>query len=105
MLQGLDYVRRKLAWMREKGIWPNGQRYLWTDAFGVVLLVSLFRRTREPHFLNEAEAVVREVERVLGRRRGLRIGEAPDRDGQYFHYLAMWIYALERLGAERPGVS
>jgi hypothetical protein len=32
----------------------------------------------------------------------LRIGEAPDRDGQYFHYLAMWIYALSRLGAIIP---
>ena len=26
---------------------------------------------------------------MLGRRHGIRIGEAPDRDGQYFHYLAM----------------
>jgi hypothetical protein len=23
------------------GLWPNGSRYLWTDAFGVVLLVFL----------------------------------------------------------------
>jgi hypothetical protein len=28
---------------------------------------------------------------VLGRSRGLRIGETPDRDGQYFHHLAMWL--------------
>jgi hypothetical protein len=41
---------------------------------------------------------VAEVYRVLGRPRGIRIGEAPDRDGQYFHYLAMWLYALGRLG-------
>ena len=27
-----------LAWMREQRIWPNGLRYLWTDAFGLVLL-------------------------------------------------------------------
>ena len=46
-----------------------------------------------------AEWVVAEVERVLGRPRGIRIGEEPDRDGQYFHYLAMWIFALDRLGA------
>jgi len=26
-----------------------------------------------------------------------------DRDGQYFHYLAMWIFALDRLGAVDPG--
>jgi hypothetical protein len=35
-----DYVLAKLHWMREEQIWPNGLRYLWTDAFGLVLLVS-----------------------------------------------------------------
>ena len=40
--------------------------------------------------------MVAEVARVLGRPRGIRIGEAPDRDGQYFHYLAMWLFALAR---------
>ena len=74
-------------------------RYLWTDAFGVVLLVSLWREIRDDRLLRECEWVVAEVERVLGRPRGIRIGEEPDRDGQYFHYLAMWIFALERLGA------
>ena len=34
--------------------------------------------------------------------RGIRIGEEPDRDGQYFHYLAMWLYALAVLGRHRP---
>jgi hypothetical protein len=43
-----------------------------------------------------------DVQRVLGRRRGLRIGEAADRDGQYFHYLAMWLFALARLGDLNP---
>ena len=46
--------------------------------------------------IDEAEWVVAEVDRVLGRPRGIRIGEEPDRDGQYFHYLAMWLYALAR---------
>lgn len=95
----LQWVLRKLAWMREERIWPKGLRYLWTDAFGVVLLVSLHRRTGERQWLDEARDLVREVERVLGRKRGIRIGEAPDRDGQYFHYLAMWLFALARLGA------
>jgi hypothetical protein len=89
--------------MRERLIWPNGLRYLWTDAFGVVLLVSLFRRLGEKRYLDEAEWVVAEVDSVLGRRIGIRIGEAPDRDGQYFHYLAMWLFALGRLGTVRPG--
>ena len=26
------YVLKKLDWMREERIWPNGLRYLWTDA-------------------------------------------------------------------------
>jgi hypothetical protein len=89
--------------MRDRRIWPNGRRYLWTDAFGVVLLVSLYRVLGENRYLEEAEWVVAEVDRVLGRRVGIRIGEAPDRDGQYFHYLAMWLFALGRLGAVRSG--
>lgn len=100
---GIDYVLGKLEWMRRERIWPNGLRYLWTDAFGVVLLVSLYRRLGDERWLDEAEALVTDVERVLGRPRGLRIGEAPDRDGQYFHYLAMWLFALARLGEHRPG--
>jgi hypothetical protein len=88
--------------MRAEGIWPNGLRYLWTDAFGVVLLVSLYAELGERRYLDEAEGVVAEVDRVLGRPRGIRIGEAPDRDGQYFHYLAMWLYALAMLGRHLP---
>ena len=39
---------------------------------------------------------------MLGRPRGIRIGEEPDRDGQYFHYLAMWLYALAVLARYIP---
>ena len=98
----LNYVFTKLAWMRAQQIWPNGLRYLWTDAFGLVLLTSLYAETGERHFLDEAEWLVDEVERVLGRPRGIRIGEASDRDGQYFHYLAMWLFALATLGRYLP---
>ncbi|HZS64133.1 MAG TPA: hypothetical protein VFA53_06515 [Xanthobacteraceae bacterium] len=98
----IDFVLQKLRWMREERIWPNGLRYLWTDAFGVVLLVSLFGLLDEQRYLDEAEWLVAEVERVLGRRRGIRIGEAADRDGQYFHYLAMWMFALSVLGDLEP---
>ena len=98
----IDYVEAKLAWMRSKEIWPNGLRYLWTDAFGVVLLVSLYEALDDDAWLDDAEHLVAEVKRVLGRPRGIRIGEAPDRDGQYFHYLAMWLYALAVLGQYRP---
>ena len=98
----MGYVLNKLNWMRARNIWPNGLRYLWTDAFGVTLLVSLYDELGEDKFLHEAEWVVAEVERVLGRPRGIRIGEEPDRDGQYFHYLAMWLYALAVLGRRVP---
>lgn len=94
----LDYVLAKLEWMQSEGIWPNGLRYLWTDAFGVVLYVSLYRETGDQCWLDAAVGLVADVDRVLGRPRGYRIGEAPDRDGQYFHYLAMWLFALQRLG-------
>ena len=97
-----NYVLDKLSWMRAERIWPNGLRYLWTDAFGVILLVSLYRELEDERFLEEARWVVAEVDRVLGRPRGIRIGEQPDRDGQYFHYLAMWLYALAVLGKHVP---
>ena len=87
-LKNIDYVLRKLAWMRSQRIWPNGLRYLWTDAFGLVLLVSLYGALNEEPYLDGAMELVAEVDRVLGRKRGIRIGEEPDRDGHYFHYLA-----------------
>jgi hypothetical protein len=64
--EDIDNVLAKLDWMRERRIWPNGMRYLWTDAFGVVLLVSLYHRLKQPKFLAQAQLVVAEVERVLG---------------------------------------
>jgi hypothetical protein len=102
MRPAVQEVLRQLDWMRSVSIWPNGLRYLWTDAFGVVLLVSLRDELGDDRYVQEAEWVVAEVERVLGRPRGIRIGEAPDRDGQYFHYLAMWLFALQVLGETRP---
>lgn len=101
-LNDTGYALQKLAWMRQRRIWPNGLRYLWTDAFGVVLLVSLYEELGEKRWLDEAEWVVAEVGRVLGRERGIRIGEEADRDGQYFHYLAMWLFALAVLGRHVP---
>ena len=66
---GIEYVLEKLRWMRAERIWPNGLRYLWTDAFGVILLVSLYGALARVEFLDEAERVVAEVDRVLGRPR------------------------------------
>lgn len=102
MLNDVDYVLSKLDWMESERIWPNGLRYLWTDAFGVLLYLSLHRETGDARWLERAEALTAEVDHVLGRPKGLRIGEAPDRDGQYFHYLAMWLTALARFGDIEP---
>jgi hypothetical protein len=101
----IDQVLERMRWMERSGVWPRGLRYLWTDAFGVVLLVSLSRAAGDDGYLDRAEWLVDEVERVLGRDRGLRIGEEADRYGQYFHYLAMWIFALHVLGRERRGYA
>lgn len=102
-LKDIDYVSVKLAWMEYQGIWPNGLRYLWTDAFGLVLLVSLYQETGQLHYLRQARELVDEVYRVLGRDKGLRIGEEAHRDGQYFHYLIKWVYALMVFGQFVPG--
>lgn len=69
---------------------------------GVVVLASLYQELGEPEYLETAEWVVAEVDRVLGRRLGYRIGEEPDRQGQYFHYNAMWLFALRTLGMIKP---
>ena len=60
-LSDTRYAVDKLAWMRKERIWPNGLRYLWTDAFGVVLLVSLYEAPRDERYLDEAEGLVAEV--------------------------------------------
>ena len=104
-LRDIDYVLEKLDWMRGERIWPNGRRYLWTDAFGLVLYVSLYRETGDRQWLDSAKSLVADVDQVLGRPRGYRIGEAPDRDGQYFHYLAMWLYARSQDEAAAPTLA
>jgi hypothetical protein len=92
--QDIDFVLQKLRWMQYENIWPNGLRYLWTDAFGVVLLASLYAELEDDQYLEQARTLIDDVYRVLGRERGIRIGEAADRDGQYFHYLFIGQWAL-----------
>lgn len=93
-------------------------RYLWTDAFGVVNYLTLFTQTGRGHFLQQAQRLIEEVHNTLGKERrgkrrlgsatderptlgGLRIGKPDeegeeDGDGQYFHYLTKWMFALNR---------
>jgi hypothetical protein len=93
-------------------------RHLWTDAFGVFNFITLSKETSQPHYLNLAATLVETVHDVLGRTRdlsarlpgatnasplagGLRIGKeaaiGTDQDGQYHHYLTLWMMALNRL--------
>ncbi|OJD25700.1 hypothetical protein ACJ73_02931 [Blastomyces percursus] len=100
-------------------------RYLWTDAFGVLNFLTLYNelslrgdKTAADNSLIFAQRLVTTVHDVLGYTRdgrsrlpgatheeplkgGLRIGKenetGPDGDGQYFHYLSMWMFTLNRM--------
>lgn len=102
-------------------------RYLWTDAFGVINLITMHREYSrcgsgtgdDNRYLIFADSLIQEVHEVLGRQRdgrsrlpgatdanplggGLRIGKTEDygsdADGQYHHYLTVWMFALNRMG-------
>ena len=47
--QTLETVLNLLGQAREDGLWPRGPRDLWTDALGVILLLSLRRRLFSDH--------------------------------------------------------
>ncbi|KAH8812349.1 hypothetical protein F5884DRAFT_307991 [Xylogone sp. PMI_703] len=93
-------------------------RYLWTDAFGVVNFITLNKETGEDKYISMAKKLVETVHDIQGHTRdgksrlpgatdenplggGLRIGKeeasGPDGDGQYHHYLTLWMFALNRL--------
>jgi len=81
------------------------------------------RRADYKTYLDQADALINEVHNVLGKTRngarrlgastddhplrgGLRIGKVdpegtPDGDGQYFHYLTKWMFALNRMSLAR----
>lgn len=82
-------VRSLLGWMRDERIWPNGERDLFTDAFGIVLLVSLFRATGERAFVEDAEHI---ADALLA---------APPPEPRTAHAI-QFVYALSRLGRIVP---
>lgn len=88
--------------VRTQGLWPGASRDLWTDAMGVLCLLNVHVESGEGRPLAEAEWVAREVDRVLGRRRGITAMEGPDERGQAFRSLVLWIFALQRLGRFLP---
>lgn len=96
----------------------HGGRYLWTDGFGVLNFLTLYKETSDTHYLTLARQLIHAVHDILGRTRdgsarlpnateswplqgGLRIGKehatGPDSDGQYHHYLTVWMFALNRM--------
>ncbi|KZT07084.1 uncharacterized protein LAESUDRAFT_758888 [Laetiporus sulphureus 93-53] len=96
-------------------------RYLWTDAFGVLNFITLASLTTNPVYNTLADRLIDTVHGILGRTRdgmhrlpgatdehplagGLRIGKEDeeddpggDGDGQYHHYLTIWMFALNRM--------
>lgn len=107
---------------KPKAYADNKSRYLWTDAFGVCNYITLARETGLAHYLDQADALIKDVHETLGRDRkgnrlpnatddeplkgGLRIGKVhdedhPDGDGQYFHYLTKWAFALNCMSLVR----
>jgi hypothetical protein len=100
--QALELVLDRLGWIRAYGIWPHGPRDLLTDALGVICLTSIHAELQDDWALGEAEWVAQEVDRVLGRRKGIRTAEWVDGRGQTFRSLAFWIFALYRLGQILP---
>lgn len=100
-------------------------RYLWTDAFGVLNLLTMqeeyCRAGDDPcddRYIQLARRLIETVHNVLGWTRdgsarlpgateanplggGLRIGKTDehgsDCDGQYHHYLTIWMFALNRM--------
>ena len=93
-------------------------RYLWTDGFAVVNFLTLYKESGDDKYVELARRLIHTVHDVLGRTRdggfrlpgateeyplkgGLRIGKhsatGPDADGQYHHYLTIWMFALNRM--------
>jgi hypothetical protein len=93
-------------------------RYLWTGGFAVVNLITLYRECSDTKYLSLAKRLIHTVHGTLSRTRdgtarlpgatdefppkgGLRIGKyhstGSDADGQYHHYLTIWMFALNRM--------
>ena len=79
-----------LDWMRDEHIWPNGERDLFTDALGIVLLVSMFRATGERAYLDDGARIADEL-----------LSAPPLLRARVQHSI-LFVYALARLGRTEP---
>eukprot|EP01083_Nonionella_stella_P155294 501528_1 len=116
-----DTTKGSVAWTPKPYKEGKG-RYLWTDAFGVCNFITLYRETKDSLYLDLADGLISAVHDSLGKDRalknrlgdsteehplrgGMRIGKeddvGPDCDGQYFHYLTKWMFALNRMSLVR----
>jgi hypothetical protein len=86
----IDDVVARLAAVRVGNQWPKGADASWTDAFGLMLLVSLYRWTGDTQYIVEARSLVAAAEAVLRPREQSRLD------------LAAWILALGRLARVEP---
>ncbi|KZT62406.1 hypothetical protein CALCODRAFT_426110 [Calocera cornea HHB12733] len=109
---------RASSWTPPPAAEGHRGRYLWTDAFGVLNFITFYKETRELRYLYLAARLISTVHDILGRTRdgrarlpgateanpvagGLRIGKEEETgeegDGQYHHYLTLWMFALNRM--------
>lgn len=97
-LARLEWVRARLLWMRQERAWPDGSRILSTDALGAVLLLSLFEADGDYGHRLQIRQLLMNVQRALGRERGMCSTDAEGPGIQSFRDLGMWMFALYRLG-------
>ncbi|KAL4810694.1 hypothetical protein BDV18DRAFT_155305 [Aspergillus unguis] len=120
-------IQNPSTWTPPQASGGHKGRYLWTDAFGVLCFITLHKEStrlktskngNEGVYLTLASRLISTVHDVLGYNRagtsrlpgatdsnplggGLRIGKynegGMDGDGQYHHYLTLWMFALNRM--------
>ncbi|KAL8684953.1 MAG: hypothetical protein Q9218_008056 [Villophora microphyllina] len=111
-------LEQAATWSPPENSGGHRGRYLWTDAFGVLNFLTLYKETGDQKYITLADRLIETVHSVLGYDRGgkvrlpgasaqnplaggLRIGKVdkkgPDGDGQYHHYLTIWMFALNRM--------
>lgn len=118
-------IEKPESWSPPERSGGHRGRYLWSDAFGVINLLTMHKEycragnpVNDDRYLLIAGRLIEAVHDVLGRTRdglsrlpgatddnplggGLRIGKTDehgsDCDGQYHHYLTIWMFALNRM--------